>query len=122
MRLFCSASAGAGILARSGESCIDKSLYLAARRQFSWLSLLYFYRAALSRNVRLGGMEPLVSPRLDAHAMLAVALGQARIGFAEGGVPVGGAVFHLDGTLLGAGRNRLVPITGPRVFAVCSVR
>ena len=53
-------------------------------------------------------MEPLVSPRLDAHAMLAVALEQARIGFAEGGVPVGGAVFHLDGTLLGAGRNRLV--------------
>jgi cytosine deaminase len=41
-------------------------------------------------------------------AMLAVALEQARIGFAEGGVPVGGAIFHVDGTLLGAGRNRLV--------------
>jgi creatinine deaminase len=40
--------------------------------------------------------------------MLAVALEQARIGFAEGGVPVGGAIFHTDGTLLGAGRNRLV--------------
>jgi len=44
----------------------------------------------------------------DPHAMLAVALEQARIGYAEGGVPVGGAVFHVDGTLLGAGRNRLV--------------
>jgi cytosine deaminase len=43
------------------------------------------------------------------HArMLAVALEQARIGLAEGGVPVGGAIFHIDGTLLGAGRNRLV--------------
>ncbi len=46
--------------------------------------------------------------KLGPHAMLAVALEQARIGFAEGGVPVGGAVFHIDGTLLGAGRNRLV--------------
>ena len=45
---------------------------------------------------------------MDPHAMLAVALEQARIGFAEGGVPVGGAIFHIDGTLLGAGRNRLV--------------
>jgi len=44
----------------------------------------------------------------DANAMLAVALEQARIGYDEGGVPVGGAIFHVDGTLLGAGRNRLV--------------
>ena len=40
--------------------------------------------------------------------MLAVALEQARIGLAEGGIPVGGAIFRTDGTLLGAGRNRLV--------------
>ncbi|MBV8629622.1 MAG: nucleoside deaminase [Silvibacterium sp.] len=45
---------------------------------------------------------------LDAHGMLAVALDQARIGLAEGGIPVGGAIFRQDGTLLGAGRNRLV--------------
>src|SRR5277367_795182 len=44
----------------------------------------------------------------DANAMLAVALEQARIGLAEGGIPVGGAIFRTDGTLLGAGRNRLV--------------
>ena len=37
--------------------------------------------------------------------MLAVALEQARIGLAEGGVPVGGAIFHTDGTLLGAGQT-----------------
>ncbi len=53
-------------------------------------------------------MEPTVGSTLDAHAMLAVALEQARIGFAEGGVPVGGAIFRTDGTLLGVGRNRLV--------------
>jgi creatinine deaminase len=46
--------------------------------------------------------------RLDPHAMLAVALEEARIGFAEGGVPVGGAIFTTDGVLLGKGRNRLV--------------
>src|SRR3984885_4122246 len=45
---------------------------------------------------------------MDANGMLAVALEQARIGFAEGGVPVGGAIFRSDGTLLGVGRNRLV--------------
>src|SRR5258708_4372252 len=45
---------------------------------------------------------------LSPNDMLAVALEQARIGYAEGGVPVGGAIFHVDGSLLGAGRNRLV--------------
>lgn len=45
---------------------------------------------------------------LNPHSMLAVALEQARMGLAEGGVPVGGAIFHMDGTLLGAGHNRLV--------------
>jgi creatinine deaminase len=45
---------------------------------------------------------------LDANGMLAVAIEQARIGLAEGGIPVGGAIFRTDGTLLGAGRNRLV--------------
>jgi creatinine deaminase len=49
-----------------------------------------------------------MSSTLDPHSMLAVALEQARIGLSEGGVPVGGAIFHVDGTLLGAGRNRLV--------------
>lgn len=40
--------------------------------------------------------------------MLAVALEQARIGLAEGGIPVGGAIFRSDGTLVSVGRNRLV--------------
>ena len=50
---------------------------------------------------------PMV-PHPEHQRMLAVALEQARIGYAEGGVPVGGAIFHVDGTLLGAGRNRMV--------------
>jgi cytosine/creatinine deaminase len=42
------------------------------------------------------------------HEMLAVALAQARAGAAQGGVPVGAALFAADGTLLGAGHNRRV--------------
>src|SRR5580698_7068795 len=48
------------------------------------------------------------SHNMDPHSMLAIAIEQARIGLSEGGVPVGGAIFHVDGTLLGSGRNRLV--------------
>jgi creatinine deaminase len=44
---------------------------------------------------------------MDANAMLAVAIEQARIGLAEGGIPVGGAIFRSDGTLVSTGRNRL---------------
>ncbi len=45
---------------------------------------------------------------LSPQQMLDVAIEQARLGLAEGGIPVGGAIFRQDGTLLGAGRNRLV--------------
>ena len=41
-------------------------------------------------------------------AMLAVALAEARTGLAEGGIPIGAALFAADGTLLGRGRNRRV--------------
>ena len=44
---------------------------------------------------------------MDDHELLAAALEQARIGRAEGGVPVGAAIA-VDGLLLGVGRNRRV--------------
>ena len=47
--------------------------------------------------------------------MLAVALEEARIGLAEGGVPVGAALFHQDGRLLGRGRNRRVQEADPTI-------
>jgi len=40
--------------------------------------------------------------------MLAVALEQARAGLAEGGIPIGAAIFDSHGKLIGAGRNRRV--------------
>jgi creatinine deaminase len=39
---------------------------------------------------------------------LAVAAEQARIGLAEGGIPIGAALFDGEGRLLGAGRNKRV--------------
>jgi creatinine deaminase len=40
--------------------------------------------------------------------MLAVAVHEARLGLAEGGIPIGAALFGGDGRLLGSGRNRRV--------------
>jgi creatinine deaminase len=44
----------------------------------------------------------------DPATMLHVALAEARAGYAEGGVPIGAALFGPDGELLGMGRNRRV--------------
>jgi cytosine deaminase len=38
--------------------------------------------------------------------MLNVAIQEARKGLDEGGIPIGAALFHTDGTLLGKGRKR----------------
>jgi cytosine/creatinine deaminase len=40
--------------------------------------------------------------------MLAVALEEARAGLAEGGIPIGAALFGPDGAVLGRGHNRRV--------------
>ncbi|MEU4447369.1 nucleoside deaminase [Actinosynnema sp. NPDC050801] len=40
--------------------------------------------------------------------MLAVAVAEAQAGLAEGGIPIGAALFTADGTLLGRGHNRRV--------------
>jgi creatinine deaminase len=40
--------------------------------------------------------------------MLAVALAEARKGLAEGGIPIGAAIFDAEGRLVGSGRNRRI--------------
>ena len=40
--------------------------------------------------------------------MIAVALAEARKGLAEGGIPIGAALFDASGRLVGAGHNRRV--------------
>ena len=51
----------------------------------------------------------------DHAQMLAVALEEARAGLAEGGIPIGAALFANDGTLLGRGHNRRVQDDDPSV-------
>jgi cytosine deaminase len=52
---------------------------------------------------------------LDYHAMLQIALAEARKGLAEGGIPIGAALFDQQGTLLGRGYNRRVQESDPSV-------
>jgi cytosine deaminase len=46
--------------------------------------------------------------QLDYGALLRVALEEARLGLAEGGIPIGAALFSSSGILLGRGHNRRV--------------
>lgn len=47
--------------------------------------------------------------------MLAVAIEEAKIGLAEGGIPIGAALFDKDGNLLGRGHNRRVQENDPSI-------
>lgn len=56
-------------------------------------------------------------PELDYAAMLEVALAEARKGLAEGGIPIGAAIFDSAGELVGAGHNRRVQNGDPSMHA-----
>lgn len=53
----------------------------------------------------------------DYAAMLAVAVEEARKGLAEGGIPIGAAIFDASGNLIGAGHNRRVQHNDPSMHA-----
>lgn len=59
--------------------------------------------------------EPL--DRALASSMLITALDEARTGLAEGGIPIGAALFTRDGELLGSGHNRRVQDNDASVHA-----
>ncbi len=48
-------------------------------------------------------------------SMLHVAIGEAKTGLAEGGLPIGAAMFTRAGVLLSSGRNRRVQLGDPSV-------
>ena len=50
---------------------------------------------------------------LDYPAMLRVALEEAHTGLAEGGLPIGAAIFRNDGTLVSSGHNRRIQHNDP---------
>jgi creatinine deaminase len=49
------------------------------------------------------------------QSMLGIAIEEARTGLAEGGIPIGAALFNKDGTLLGRGHNRRMQENDPSV-------
>ena len=51
----------------------------------------------------------------DYPAMLRVALEEARTGLAEGGLPIGAAIFRTDGTLVSRGHNRRIQQSDPSI-------
>ncbi|MEU6845200.1 nucleoside deaminase [Streptomyces sp. NPDC046716] len=50
-----------------------------------------------------------------ARTWLATAVEEARAGLAEGGIPIGAALYSADGTVLGRGHNRRVQDADPSV-------
>ncbi|MGI8884474.1 MAG: nucleoside deaminase [Pyrinomonadaceae bacterium] len=52
---------------------------------------------------------------LDYEAMLQIAIEEARKGLAEGGIPIGAALFDEQGNLLGSGHNRRIQENDPSV-------
>ncbi|MFE6787666.1 nucleoside deaminase [Streptomyces sp. NPDC057680] len=55
--------------------------------------------------------------RESARRWLATAVAEARAGLAEGGIPIGAALYGADGTLLGRGHNRRVQDGDPSAHA-----
>lgn len=52
---------------------------------------------------------------LNTNELLKVSIEEARIGLAEGGIPIGAALFDGEGNLLGRGHNRRVQENDPSI-------
>jgi cytosine deaminase len=52
---------------------------------------------------------------IDPSQLLAIAIEEARAGVAEGGIPIGAALFDGEGILLGRGHNRRVQENDPSI-------
>lgn len=62
------------------------------------------------RSTTISKMTPL-----ELSDMMSVAVEEARAGLAEGGIPIGAALFNRDGHVLGRGHNRRVQDGDPSV-------
>jgi creatinine deaminase len=56
-------------------------------------------------------------PAVDYYRMLQMALDEARLGLAQGGIPIGAALFNSEGELLSRGHNRRVQDGDPSAHA-----
>jgi creatinine deaminase len=59
--------------------------------------------------------SPIPLTAYQSSELLRVAIEEARLGLAEGGIPIGAALFDRDGKLLGRGHNRRVQEGDPSV-------
>lgn len=57
---------------------------------------------------------PMIEPN-QIHKMLAVAFEEAQLGFAEGGIPIGAAMFTRAGELVSRGHNRRIQQGDPSI-------
>ena len=71
-------------------------------------------RCVRCKNVKTPIQEIMIMAP-DYEAMLKVAIDEARRGLAEGGIPIGAALFTRGGQLLGAGHNRRIQENDPSV-------
>jgi cytosine deaminase len=60
-------------------------------------------------------MEAEQDKPMNYGAMLEMAIEEARAGLAEGGIPIGAAIFRADGTLVSRGHNRRVQQDDPSI-------
>jgi creatinine deaminase len=58
---------------------------------------------------------PSITGEAEYASWLAVAVEEARLGLSEGGIPIGAALVHRSGRLLGRGHNRRVQEGDPSV-------
>lgn len=56
-----------------------------------------------------------MNTEFDYQAMLGVAIEEAKLGLAEGGIPIGGALFDRQGNLVGRGHNRRIQEDDPSI-------
>jgi len=79
--------------------------------------VLFPWRKDLNEDVSKEKTPPVSADankyRKEFEKMLQTALAEARAGLAEGGIPIGAALFAREGTLLGKGHNRRVQESDP---------
>jgi cytosine deaminase len=73
----------------------------------------------LANWVEASWLGPIICdmPSVDYREMLKVAIAEAVKGLAEGGIPIGAAIFDSTGKLLGAGHNRRLQNGDPSLHA-----
>ena len=73
------------------------------------ISIIDFLHQRCAFPKRISGLDIIFAmPILDYSAMLEAAMTEARKGLAEGGIPIGAAIFDANGKLMGTGHNRRV--------------